>query len=342
MKKTKEVEAKANLNALFAKYRHPKNPTFIRTGIHALDLMIGGGIPLGRIIEIFGGESAGKSLMAWTIAKAFQKVGGVVILLDMEATAPADFMKAVGVDTEQVIEPPEPPRTIEECRDWVVKFITEIRALDKDVPILIIWDTIASSPSEGEFEDIDKQKTKESVAAQARAISQFFRHFTIYLSEQNATLLCVNQLREKIGVRFGKKTDSPGGKALKFYASVRIELSKGAPKKVNDVARSYTCYASIPKNKVNVPFRSAELQVILGQGYNPVGGLMDLLEQAGRLKKSPKAFKVGETEYQKSELQKAIDEHPELLNDWMHDPNAKFEETDEDMDFKEKEEEDAA
>lgn len=305
---------------LLQKARHPKEVRWIRTGIHAIDLMIGGGIPRGRIIEIFGGESGGKSLLAWQIAKAVQDLGGVVLLYDIEATAPAKFMIALGVNTEDVImgEIGGDVTTVEMIRDDLKNRVEEIRDIDKDIPILVIWDSVAATSCEGEWENKDKMESKEhAMGRRGEAMSKFFRQWTEYLDKNDVTLICVNQLRDKIGVMFGRKDESPGGRGLKYHASVRLELTRSKKIEKDGNVIGVLCRAIVQKNKVAPPFRKSEdLRIMWGTGFDPESGLIDLLIESGRVKKEKESLVVGDGKYKASELGKLLQEHPEILEEW--------------------------
>ena len=309
--------SRPQLMKLIAKFKRPPEVRWLRTGIHALDLACGGGIPIGRCIEVFGSESAGKSLLAWTIAAVVQRLGGVIILFDLEATAPAEFMRLVGVNVETLIMPQETPRTVEELRESLKDIVSQIRAVDKDVPILAIWDSVAATSANGEWEDLDTYEVKANVGARAKAMSEFFRKFTLYLAKEDITLICVNQIREKIGVLYGKKTDSPGGMGLKFHASMRIELNGGKRVELNGKAVGRVCYASVVKNKCASPFRKAELNIMVNKGYDHHAGLLEILIDSGRVKKEHGGFSIGEKKYKADELAEAVKENPDLLKEWL-------------------------
>lgn len=306
------------LESLLNKARHPKEPKWIRSGVHAIDLCIGGGIPLGRTIEIFGNEQSGKSLLAWTIAKAFQDAGGVIILYDVEATAPVKFMQRIGVKVEEVMMPDEELDTVEAIRDSMTKMVTDIRAIDKDRPILVIWDSVAATSSTGEWEDHGKMEMKDhSMGARGGAMSRFFRGWTTWMDKHNVTLVCVNQLRDRVGKMWGPEQESPGGHALKFHASVRVELTKGKRIEKDGLPIGVICRVSIPKNKMAFPFRKAEVNILEDAGFEVNSGLIELLERAGRLKSDKGWVAVGEKKYRASALTEILSENPSLLDDWL-------------------------
>lgn len=601
----KKKQAPADLKALLSRYERPMQTVWMRTGIHALDLIIGGGIPVGRIIEILGNESAGKSLLGWTILRAFQRAGAVGLVMDVEATAPTEFMKTLGIDLDNICY--TKPERVEGVRDWLVAAVENLRKVT-DLPIVAIWDSlagdtliltnrgeipikslrdndpdllvytkledgalslrpikavaqtgwskkvlkvhfsfiikgkrregsitctpqhkfltnrgwvmakslrpedrlvpvyrhevaekhnehririncpllprwryehrlveesvrgklpkdavvhhknhstidnrpsnldremnqsshikrhcnedpgwrdraislgknwkgrkrtnlsaryaaqraeklalardailegknrkeaascagvyrttlfrwlkqypeafcanhkiigiedggvsdtfdicvegsnnfvaagvivhnsIAATSAKGEWKKEDgKEVPKENeMASRASAMSDFFRQYTVWMEKNNVTLICINQLRDKIGVMFGRKTDSPGGHALKHHASVRIELTRGKRFEVGGYTGGVECHASIQKNKCAPPFRRATLRVNWNQGFDALAGLDEVLEESGRIKTAkPGVYKCGEEEFQKSGMSEFVASHPTLLENWL-------------------------
>ncbi len=314
-----DVEANEQiLKKLLAKYRHPDNLTWLRTGIHPIDLLLGDGLPLGRIIEVFGGELAGKSLLAWLIVRAFQRSGGIAVFCDKEGTTPTKFIQTLGVNTEELIF--YTPETIEEVGEDFDRTVGELRAVTS-VPILWVIDSVAALSSrsewEGEGDDMIPKETQQP-ARLAAAMSQFFKWHVGKCSKQNVTMICLNQLREKIGVMFGKKTDSPGGRALKHYASVRMEINRGTKYKVQDETQGVAAHINIVKTKLTEPFRKAELRIDWNKGYNEFVGLDQILLDAKRIKiKGAGKYEYNEEVFTKAEISQIVEKHPELLAAWV-------------------------
>lgn len=322
---------KPELAKLISSFRKLSPISWLRTGIHPLDLIIGGGVPVGRVIEIFGNEQAGKSLFAWTIARAFQKAGGVVGLCDVEATAPKDFMQSLGLDVDKIAQPLDPVRTVEDVRDFVKEFTLRVRKIDKECPLVVIWDSVAATSARGAWEDEEEFVPKiHDTGQMSQAMSKFFREFTQFMAENHVTLVGVNQLRDKIGVMFGRKDESPGGRALKFYSSVRIELTKG--KKIEKSASTVgvMCHARVVKNKCATPLRKANTQILWGKGFDEIAGLEEVLEEIGRIKKNKKSGNfeavieqgsVAEAEtaisFKSDDLAKVVAEHPGIIAPWI-------------------------
>lgn len=320
-KKTKTAAGPKSLGKFLSTFHRVEPFTWMQTGIVALDLAIGHGIPLGRIIEIFGGEAAGKSLLGWTILKKIQQLGGETMLLENEATAPEQFMKAVGMDLERLVY--EQPETVEEFRDVIVRYVTGVRKVTQ-VPIGIMLDSVAGSSANKEWTDEDAEEMggekprDQDMASRAAALSTFFKQHTTWMSKNNVTLICINQIREKIGVSFGRKTDSPGGKALKFFSSVRIELNKGKRfERLGEVVGA-DCFVNIEKNKCARPYRKPMLRINFNQGFDPLFGAEEMLVKAGRIEVArPGVFKLGEEEFKSADLPAVIEKHPDLLAPWI-------------------------
>lgn len=291
------------------------------TGIIGLDLAIGAGIPRGRTIEIFGGEASGKSLMGWTILKQFQQQGGEIILLENEATAPKKFMTEVGIDVPKLVY--ERPKTVEAMRDTLVKFVTGVRQFSK-APIAVMFDSVAGSSAVKEWTDEDaedmggERPRDQDMASRACALSNFFKQYTIWMAENDVTLICINQLRDKPGVKFGRTSDSPGGRALKFFSSVRIELYKGKAFERGGQEAGADTVVRIEKNKCARPHRKVKLRINYNQGYDPYFGALDMLVQSGRVTvERPGVFKVGEETFAEKDLPEVLTKHPELREAWL-------------------------
>ena len=313
------------LKELVQSYLHPKDTQYIRTGIHAFDLLIGDGVPRGRVIEILGPEMAGKSLLFWIIARAWQKAGGIVVLSDAEAKTPKFYIEQLGINTNELIY--YISNTIEEVSDDMDETIATIRNVS-DAPILWGIDSIAALNSESEYEDEKDArgnpilKDSQQPARVAASMSQFFRRKNKLFYKEDVTLVCVNQLREKIGVMFGKNTESPGGRALRHYATIRIEINKGKKFEVGedkDVRGQYAHF-NVIKNQVAEPFRKAELLINFGgTGYDAYHGLEDVLLKSKRISvKDLRNYQCGEDAFPKKDLSEYVKSHEEqLLKGWV-------------------------
>jgi recombination protein RecA len=259
------------------------------------------------------------------IAKIIQKMNGIVILADVEGTADKEWMTKLGLDTNLIIFIQS--RTIEDIRDELREIVLQIREYEKDAPIFCIVDSVANVTGDGEWEKggAEEYIPKDNVGARAQSFSRFFRQFTLFLQDQNVTLFCLNQVREKIGIRFGNPEVSPGGRALKFGASVRIRINKGAKVELKEKEIGYLANVFIEKNKVGIPHRGSKMMILFGDGYSPYEGLLDILEQAGRIKKVKGGqFDYNGKLYDNCDMEKAVTENPELLNEWMRNDNGQI------------------
>ena len=257
----------------------------IPTGSIALDLALGiGGLPRGRIVEIFGAESAGKSTLALSTIAEAQRLGGSAAYVDVEHAMDPTYAKAIGVDVEKLlIAQPDSAEQALEITDYLVRS----GALD-----IVVVDSVAalvpSAELEGEMGDTH-------IGMQARLMSQALRKLTATIHKTQTVALFINQLREKVGVIFGSPEVTPGGRALKFYSSVRIDLRRIESVKVGQDITGNRVRARVVKNKVAAPFRKAELEILFKEGISKEGALLDLGVEMGLLKKSGSFFSYGDT-----------------------------------------------
>lgn len=255
---------------------------WISTGSTLLDYIVSnrfnGGLPEGRIVEIFGPPSIGKSHIATQIARSTQKMGGIVVYIDTENATSVENLGALGVDVSKRFVYVDTHCT-EEVFDVAEKTIVKAKAMQKDVPITIIWDSVAASSPKAELlGDYDK----ESIGLQARAISKGMRKITGVIGDQSVLMVCLNQTRTKIGVLHGDPTTVPGGMAIPFHASVRIKLGAGQQiqNKNGDII-GINVSAKTVKNKVAPPFRMANFQIHFGKGIVEHEEVFDVLRDAG-------------------------------------------------------------
>ena len=316
LRSERKSELSAGVRKLISRLGSPPEIKWLRTGLHALDLMFGNGVPLGRILEVYGDESTGKSLLGWTIAKAFQEAGGIVVVFDTEATAPKKFMTQVGVNVEELIY--RRPSSLEDLETELFTIHEALTKLDPNLKILYLHDSVAATSSKGEF--VYDKKTKMLVpkeaemAARARAMSRLMRHISLRLADSEATYIAINQVRDKIGVLYGEKTTTPGGRALKFHASIRVQLSRGGRIDAEGARPvGVICNAFIKKNKVAEPFRKAPLRIIWKEGFDRFAGLPEILEQVERVTIDRGRIKYGKLKFRARSLPKIIRRKPELI-----------------------------
>ena len=263
-----------------------QSPTHVKrwvsTGSRQLDYIISnkrnGGLPEGRIIEMFGPPSIGKSHIATHIARSTQRMGGIVVYIDTENATNPENLAALGVDVAKRFVYVDTHCT-EEVFDIAEKTILKAKAMQKDAPITIIWDSVAASSPKAELEgDYDK----DTIGLQARVLSKGMRKITGVIGDQNVLFVCLNQIRSKIGVLYGDPSVTPGGNAIPFHASVRIKLGAGSQIE-NDKKEiiGINVSAKTVKNKVGPPFRSCNFQIHFGKGIVEHEELFDVLRDHG-------------------------------------------------------------
>jgi len=264
---------------------------WISTGSKQLDYIISnrknGGLPEGRIVEIFGPPSIGKSHIATQIAKSTQRLGGIVVYIDTENATSIDNLHALGVDTSKRFVYVDTHCT-EEVMSIAESTIMKAKAMQKDVPVTIIWDSVAATSPKAELLG---EYDKDTIGLQARAISKGMRKITGVIANQKVLLVCLNQIRSKIGVLYGDPSTTPGGVAIPFHSSVRIKLGAGAHIEGPDKEPiGINVSAKIIKNKVSAPFRSADFQIIFGKGIREHEEVFDALRKYGEVQMDNKSL----------------------------------------------------
>ena len=256
----------------------------IGTGCLSLDIALGGrGIPRGRIVEIFGPESSGKTTLALTVAAHAQKDGGVAAFIDAEHALDPTWARRLGVDLESLLV--SQPDTGEQALE-----ICELLVRSGAVSVVVI-DSVAALIPRAEIEG-DMGDTH--VGLQARLMSQAMRKLTGAIAKSEVTVIFINQLREKIGVMFGSPETTPGGRALKFYSSVRIDIRRIGAIKDGDENIGNRVRARVVKNKIAPPFRDAEFDIMFNEGISTSGDLLDLAVAENIVKKSGAWFSYGD------------------------------------------------
>jgi len=253
-----------------------QNVESIPTGALTLDVALGiGGLPRGRVIEIFGPEASGKTTLTLSAIKEIQKKGGVAAFIDAEHAFDSTYAKIIGVNLDEMLI--SQPDTGEQALE-IAETLVRSNAVD-----LIVIDSVAALTPRAEIEG---DMGDSHMGLQARLMSQALRKLTGAISKSRTTVIFINQLREKIGVMFGNPETTPGGRALKFYSSVRLDLRRIASIKSGDVVIGGRVRARVVKNKIAPPFREAEFEILHDEGIARSGSILDAAINLGVVEKS--------------------------------------------------------
>ena len=276
----------------------------LKSGSLSLDLALGGGYPKGRIIEIYGPESSGKTTLALHAIAEIQKTGGQAAFIDAEHALDPSYAKRIGVDVDNLLisQPDNGEQALEICETLV-----RSNAVD-----LIVVDSVAALVPQAE---IDGDMGDAQMGLQARLMSQAMRKLTAIIAKSKATVIFINQIRMKIGVMFGNPETTTGGNALKFYASVRIDIRRIGQIKDGENIIGNRTKIKVVKNKIAAPFRSAEFDIMYNEGVSKVGDVLDLAVQYGVFDKAGAFIKYnGETIGQGREaVKRVLKEKPEFF-----------------------------
>ncbi|HEX9746376.1 MAG TPA: recombinase RecA [bacterium] len=282
-------------------------PDVISTGILSLDIALGvGGIPKGRITEIYGSEGSGKTTLALHIIAESQKMGGTCAFIDAEHALDPSYASKIGVKTDELLisQPDTGEQALEICEMLVKSGAVDVVVIDSVAAL------VPKAEIEGDMGDVH-------VGLQARLMSQAMRKLTATVHKTHALIVFINQMRDKIGVMFGSPTTTTGGRALKFYSSIRIEVIRiGSIKQGTDVLGSRTI-VKIVKNKVAPPFRQVECDLIYGKGLSRIGDLLDIAVEHDIVKKSGSWFSYGDEKLGqgRENVRDFLAENPDLIKE---------------------------
>ena len=294
------------------------NVEAIPTGALSLDVALGiGGIPKGRIIEIFGPESSGKTTLALHMIAECQKLGGEAAFIDAEHALDPVYAKHLGVDIDDLIV--SQPDTGEQALE-IVEALVRSGAID-----IIVVDSVAALVPKAE---IDGDTGDAHVGLQARLMSQALRKLAGVLNKSNTAIIFINQLREKVGIMFGNPETTPGGRALKFYSSVRLDIRKVENLKQDGEVFGNRARVKVVKNKVAPPFREAEFDIIYGKGISKSGNILDLAVSLDIVEKSGSWFSYDGTRIGqgRENAKKYFEDNPKIMAEVEKKVRAKFDE----------------
>ncbi len=293
----------------------------VSTGSIGLDVALGiGGLPRGRVIEIYGPESSGKTTIATHVIAEAQKKGGMCAIIDAEHAFDSNYARKLGVDVDNLlISQPDYGEQALEIADRLILS----GALD-----VVVIDSVAALVPKGELEG---EMGDSKMGLHARLMSQALRKLTATISKTNTICIFINQLREKIGVMFGNPETTTGGNALKFYASVRLDIRRMAQIKDGEEAIGNHVKVKVVKNKVAPPFRSAEFDIIFGEGISKMGEIIDMGVEFGIVQKSGSWFSYGSDKLGQGRdgVRQLLHDNPELAAEIEAKIRAKIKETQE-------------
>ena len=281
----KHVEKQFGAGALMRLGERPNQTiSAIPTGSLALDIALGvGGVPRGRVVELFGAESSGKTTLALHMLAESQKLGGIAAIIDAEHALDPTYAGRLGCNIDDLLL--SQPESGEQALE-IADVLSRSGAVD-----MIVIDSVAALTPKAEIEG---EMGDQFVGLQARMMSQAMRKLAGSLSRSNTVCVFINQIREKIGVMYGSPETTPGGRALKFYSSVRLKMRRGSALKEGSAVIGHEHIAQVVKNKVAPPFREAKFDIVFGSGISRTGELLDLGEELGLVKKSGSWYSVGD------------------------------------------------
>lgn len=290
----------------------------IPTGCLSLDLALGVlGVPRGRIVEVFGPESSGKTTLAQHIIAEVQKLGGMAAFVDAEHALDPDYARKLGVNVDDLLI--SQPDTGEQALD-IVETLVRSNAID-----VVVVDSVAALTPKAEIEG---EMGDSHMGLQARLMSQALRKLTAVISKTKTVVIFINQVRQKIGIVYGNPETTTGGIALKFYSSCRVEVRRSAQIKMGDRIIGNRVKVKIVKNKVAAPFRTCEFDIMYNEGISLAGDLLDTGTEYGIIKKAGNSYSYGEEKLGvgRENAKNGLKEHPEMMKEIREKVIAEFRE----------------
>lgn len=298
--KDKKAEVGIGLTSL------PTVKRWVPSGCPSLDVILGQGVPCGRIIEMYGDESHGKSAVGECILASAQRHGAVPVLIDTEYSLEEGKAERWGLELDKLL--PVYPETMEQCFDTIHTVIDTQRSLGK--PVVIVWDTLSATPTEKE---LAAAYGDETPARQARVMSNALKKIYQDIARTETSLIILNQTRQKIGVQFGSKKTTPGGKALRFYASIRLEIRIVSKLKRGDNIIGIETELRTVKNKLAHPLKTCRALIYFKTGLDPAESLISTLKKANVAKAAGNIIRIGGEKFTKKELVEGIESGDEDL-----------------------------
>jgi len=283
----------------------------LSTGITSIDYVMGGGFPKSRLTELYGEEGAGKSTVLYVTISNLQKSGGVAVYLDLENTLDLAYLKKLGVDEDKliIIQPDTGDQTVEIVEKLIMENVD-----------LVVVDSVAAMVSEKE---LDGKIYDDHVALQARLMSQALRRITGRMRDSKTSVVFINQIRENVGVMFGNPETTPGGRALKFYASVRIEVRRGSLiKDANKNVIGNIMHITVTKNKISFPYRKTSVSLIYGKGIEDYEAVAELLISRSIIENPKHAtykLPTGEEVFGKEKVIEYVKNSYDIVRGWLFD-----------------------
>lgn len=289
---------------------------WVSTGCLALDAILGSGLPVGRLTEIYGDTATGKSLLAAQAVATAQEEGHIAMVVDTESAVSLPIMEAVGVDIDRLIY--KAPDTVEEVFELFDEAIQSKNKHDPDALLLLVWDSIAATSV---VQEMEAEYGKATMGRHAALISQALRKLTRKVSKSRVCVLFLNQTRQKIGIIFGDNETTFGGKAVSFYSSARVRLKLGRKIKENKRIIGIETRATVVKNKVAHPFKEATLPIYFGEGVDDAEAALLYLKENGGLDLQGAWYTISingeEKKFQRRQWYDIFDEHYDVIADMV-------------------------